>query len=85
MSEKMIRSNRRHRILRLKALFCFLMALEVLSVNLPVYEVYAATEDESSVEDGDKAVCPSVIVGDYDELAQAIYKAKDGEVIGFDS
>ena len=82
MGEIISRSNRRHMAFKLKAVFCILMAFAVLSVNLSSYRVYAATEDDSMVAEGDKSVSPSVIVSDYDELAQAIEKAKSGDVIG---
>ena len=75
---------RKNILLRLKSLFCCLLVLAVITANLPIYEIYAATEDELAVDGEEGAAIPSVIVSDYEELAQAIDKAKDGDVIGFD-
>lgn len=81
----MVKNNKRiiHKkiLLSVKSLFYCLLALVVLSANLPVY---AATGEESAVEGKEGTAIPSVIVSDYEELAQAIDKANDGDVIGFD-
>lgn len=71
-----------NRLKRCKALIYALIAALILPMGVSSHEVYATTTGTET--DAEDVITPSVIVSSYEELAQAIEEAKNGDVIGID-
>ncbi|MCM1234296.1 MAG: hypothetical protein NC489_29685 [Ruminococcus flavefaciens] len=65
-----------------KLLIYALIAALILPIGISNHTVYAETTGTET--DAEDVITPSVIVSSYEELAQAIEDAEDGDIIGID-
>lgn len=68
-------------------LLCYLLSVALVFGNLMMFQIVPASAAEvTELNNGNQATLQSkVIVSSYDELAQAIDEAEDGDVIGIDN
>lgn len=83
MERKRKKENRRSHMRN--RLLCYLLSGALLFGNVMAFQTVPVSAAESMEQDNEnqETIQPKVIASNYDELVQAIDKAEDGDVIGF--